>query len=213
MTCKPLNENLDDFVDGRLDPADRTALTAHVADCADCRKTVDDARRLRTLLKEHGAADMPVPDTAFFDQALAKAAHAGSRRERHRYWLKGFGSAVAAGLALFAVTLLLLKSPDAIDTHGIPGVTMALEQPQTVNLVFASASALVDATLTVALPDGVNVAGFEGQREISWVTTLQQGKNVLPLRLIATSPEGGELLATLQHADDDRTFRLRVTVI
>ena len=92
-------------------------------------------------------------------------------------------------------------------------VTMALEEPRTVNLVFASADDLVDATLTIILPDGIDVPGFEGQREITWITSLKAGKNVLPLELIATSPRGGELLATLRHEDDDRTFRLLVTVI
>ena len=213
MTCRQLNERLDDYVDGTLDRTDQAKLDAHLADCADCRKTVDDARRLQAMLRDYGSADVTLPDAEFFDRAIAKAAHAGVRKERNRYWLKGFGSAIAAGLALFAVTLLFLKTPAVDDTDGIPGVTMALEQPQTVNLVFASASALVDATLTVVLPDGVDVAGFEGQREISWITTLQEGKNVLPLRLVATSPRGGELLATLRHADDDRTFRLLVSVI
>lgn len=213
MTCEQLNEKLDDFVDGNLEQAERAALDEHVAACADCQRLIDEARRLQVLLKEYGESDVTAPATTFFDQALAKAAHTGTRRERNRYWLKGFGSAIAASVALFAVTLMFMKTPDPTAVNGIPGVTIALEQPQTVNLVFASASELVDATLTVMLPDGIDVAGFEGQREITWVTTLQEGKNVLPLQLIATSPRGGELLATLQHEDDDRTFRLQVTVI
>lgn len=213
MICNELNEKLDDFVDGKLPQNDRTAFKAHVEACAGCRQTVDNARRLRALLREYGAADAAQADAGFFDRALANAVHSGSRRERRQYWLKGFGSAIAAGLALFALVLLFLQAPDADYTNGVPGVTMALERPQTVNLVFASASALIDASLTIVLPDGINVAGFEGQREISWSTTLQAGKNVLPLRLVATSPNGGELLATLRHADDDRTFRLLVNVI
>jgi hypothetical protein len=36
---------------------------------------------------------------------------------------------------------------------------------------------------------------------------------VLPLTLIATSSQGGELLATLRHEDDDRTFRVQVIII
>jgi len=213
MTCKQLNEQLDDFLDGHLDPAARAEHERHIADCDSCRKTVDDARQLQVLLHDYGATDVSVPDTAFFDRAILKAAHAGSMRQRNQYWLKGFGSAVAAGLALFAVTLMFLKSPEMPDAAGGPGVTMSLEQPQTINLVFASASELIDATLTVVLPDGVDVAGFEGQREITWVTSLKAGKNVLPLQLVATSPRGGELLATLHHRDDDRTFRLTVNVI
>jgi len=89
---------------------------------------------------------------------------------------------------------------------------MTLEEPRTVNLVFASATALDNATLTVSLPDGIEVAGFPGQREITWQTSLNEGKNLLPLKLIATSPFGGEVLARLEHDNRNRTFRLRVEV-
>ena len=154
---------------------------------------------------------MSVPEAAFFDQAIATAARKGVRRDRNRYWLKGFGSAIAASIALFAVTLMFLRTPEPVD--GVPAVTMALQAPHTVNLVFASATELVDATLTIVLPDGVDVAGLEGQREITWVTSLAAGNNVVPLTLVATSPRGGEVLATLKHEQDDRTFRLKVTVI
>ena len=67
--------------------------------------------------------------------------------------------------------------------------------------------------MTVTLPDGIEIDGFAGQREITWRTSLKAGNNVLPLTLIATSPAGGELLAVLQHEEDDKIFRLQVTVI
>ncbi|HEY5624586.1 MAG TPA: anti-sigma factor, partial [Gammaproteobacteria bacterium] len=100
--------------------------------------------------------------------------------------------------------------PDAGST--IPGVTIAMEEPRTVNLVFASATALDSATLTVTLPDGLELDGFPGQREISWTTSLKEGRNFLPLTLVALTPAGGELLARLEHDDRDRTFRLRLDV-
>jgi hypothetical protein len=89
---------------------------------------------------------------------------------------------------------------------------MTLEEPRTVNLVFASAAALDAATLTVSLPDGIELAGFPGQTQITWQTSLVEGKNFLPLELIALSPAGGEVLARLEHDDRDRTFRLRIDV-
>jgi hypothetical protein len=45
------------------------------------------------------------------------------------------------------------------------------------------------------------------------MTSLREGRNVLPLTLIATAPVSGELMATLRHEDDDKTFRLQVTAI
>ena len=79
-------------------------------------------------------------------------------------------------------------------------------------LVFSSATKLDNALLTVSLPQGVEIEGFAGHQEITWTTSLKAGKNILPLTLIATTPHGGELLATLEHDDRDRTFRIRVTV-
>jgi len=167
-------------------------------------------QEIQSLLKDY---PMPAATTAFFDQALARATHEGSRRQRNRWVLTGFGSAVAAGLALWLIGGFFLTTPVVPDVDpGIPGITMTLEQPRTVNLMFASATALDSATLTVTLPDGIELAGFPGQREIAWQTSLNEGKNFLPLKLIAVSPVGGEVLARLEHNDRNRTFRLRIEV-
>ena len=114
-------------------------------------------------------------------------------------------------MALWIVSGVFFTTPE-IDAPAVPSVTMALEQPQTFNLVFSSATPLDNATMTVLLPEGIEVDGFAGQREITWMTSLNEGRNILPLTLVATAPVSGELLATLQHEDDDKSFRLQVTV-
>jgi len=162
------------------------------------------------LLKDY---PMPSADAAFYDRALVRATHEGSRRQRNRWMLTGFGAAVAATVAAWMIGGMLLSDPQLSDPEmTIPGVTMALAQPRTVNLVFASATALDSARLTVSLPAGIELDGFPGQREITWETSLNEGKNLLPLTLIALTPAGGELLAHLEHENRDRTFRLRVDV-
>jgi anti-sigma factor RsiW len=210
MACTRINERLDDYTDGILDAAEMRALDEHIDSCSTCRNTVESARRLRELLRDY---PVPAPDTAFFDQALAKASHVGANSQRNRWIMTGFGGAIAAGLVAWIIGAMLLQTPvlpgPAAD---IPGVTMALEEPRTVNLVFSSAIPLVDAVLTVSLPDGIEIQGFEGLQEITWKTSLQAGKNILPLKLIAVTPHGGILLARLEHDDRDRTFRIRVDV-
>ena len=165
---------------------------------------------LQSLLKDYPA---PEPAAGFYEQALARATHEGSRRQRNRWLMTGFGSAIAAGIALWFVGGFFFATPEAtVPEATIPGITMTLEEPRTVNFVFASATALESAVLTVSLPDGVELAGFPGQREISWETSLNEGKNLLPLTLIAVSPLGGEVLARLEHDNRDRTFRLRIDI-
>ncbi len=173
-------------------------------------ETAKQDQEIQALLKDY---PMPEATTAFYDQALVRATHEGTRRQRNRWLMTGFGGALAAGLALWLIAGFFLTSPNLPATDpDIPGITMTLEEPRTVNLVFASATDLDSATLTVTLPDGIELAGFPGQREIAWQTSLKQGKNFLPLELIAVSPVGGEVLARLEHDDRDRTFRLRVEI-
>ena len=214
MSCTHITEKLDDFMDGALDDAEIALLNEHIESCDSCRQALESAQRLRGLLKDY---PVPAPDIAYFDRALAKASRDGelvaATGQRNRWIMTGFGGAIAAGLVAWIIGGVLLQTPDVSDpTVSIPGVTMVLEEPHTVNLVFSSAIDLNDAVLTVNLPAGIEVEGFAGQREISWMTNLQAGKNILPLRLIATTPHGGELLARLEHDDRERTFRIRVNV-
>lgn len=168
-----------------------------------------DDRALLDALRDFPA---PAPADGFYERAVIRAVHAGARRRRKRRLMTGTGLAVAAGIVLVLMSGLFFNADVPGTDDGIPGVSIALAQPQTVRLMFASTEALEDATLTVLLPDGVELAGFPGQREVSWETSLAAGRNVLPLKLVATAPAGGELVATLTHDNRNRTFRLRVDV-
>lgn len=159
--------------------------------------------------------DYPVPraDEGFYDRALVRATHEGSKRQRNKWLATGFGGAIAAALTIWLIGGMLLGNPDLPESNmSIPEVTIALEESKTINLVFASATALDMATLTVSLPEGIELNGFPGQREITWETSLTEGRNLLPLTLVAVTGTGGELLARLEHEDRDRTFRLQVDV-
>jgi hypothetical protein len=106
--------------------------------------------------------DYPMP------AAVVRATHEGSRRQRNKWMLTGFGAAIAATIAVWMIGGMLLSDPQLPEADmAIPGITMALAEPRTVNLVFASATALDSATLTVSLPDGIELDGFPGQREIT----------------------------------------------
>ena len=167
-------------------------------------------REILELLKDYPMTDA---SAGFYDQALARATHEGTRRQRNRWVMTGFGSAIAAGMVLWLIGGFFLTSPNLPGPDAsIPGIVMTLEEPRTINLMFASETAMASATLTVTLPDGIELAGFPGQREITWETSLVEGKNYLPLELVALTPVGGEVLARLEHENRDRTFRLRIEV-
>jgi anti-sigma factor RsiW len=212
MNCSLTRTQLDDYLDGELANDQARLLEQHADACAACRKLVDEQQALKARLKDYGELTAARADPAFFDRALLRAVQDGAKAQRRRWILTGFGGAMAAVLAVLVIGGMFFNAPQ-IAQPAVPGVTMTLEEPKTLNLVFSSAVALANASMTVTLPDGIEIDGFAGQREITWMTSLKAGKNILPLTLIATSPQGGELLATLRHENDDRSFRLQVTVI
>lgn len=166
-------------------------------------------RELAALLRRSA----PAPPADLFERAFAYALgeqeRVRLRRSRTR-WLAGGIGAAAAGLALWfsGAALFAPESPES----GLPTVSMTLDEPETVRLVFAAETALEDATMTVTLPDGIELAGFPGEHEIRWDTSLAEGRNLLPLTLIAKTPAGGEMRARLEHDTRDRVFRVRINV-
>ncbi|MFE7559614.1 anti-sigma factor family protein [Kitasatospora sp. NPDC057500] len=67
-------DELADLAEDLLAPADAEVLRRHLADCADCRETVEALTEVRTLLAGAGSPAMPADVAARIDAALAAAA-------------------------------------------------------------------------------------------------------------------------------------------
>lgn len=210
MDCETLTTRLDDYLDAGLDGAERDALETHLAGCSACRARVDRARRLGAVVARYGVEG---PRDGFAERALAHARQGRSSRRGPRLIAGGFIAAFAASVFTVIYTGLLVDAPHTEIAAGLPSVTMALDESRTVNLVFASATALDDVSLTIDLPDGVELAGYAGRRQIRWNTTLSSGRNVLPLELVAVEPVSGQLVARLEHGDHSKIFRVFVSVM
>lgn len=212
MNCEQLHQRLDEYLDGLIEAAETAAIDAHVQDCDACRATLARERALREALRGLPA---PEPSEAFFDRAIAQAIDHDRRHHRRRW--AGLGGALAAGFALaLAFNVLLGPGPGTSGNRAphdeIPGLSIALDEVREVSLVFESRRALDDATFTVLLPEGVELAGFPGQREVRWHGRLARGRNLLVLPVEARGGQGGELVAYVDHAGRRKTFRLRMEV-
>ena len=179
------------------------------------RPSDDDVPADRELAALLGLCRTPAPPAGLFERAVRRATLECQRAEdathlRRRRLAAGVGAAAVAGLALwFAGALPFVHYRDDTD---LPTVNMSLHEPATVRLVFAAEKPLADATMTVTLPDGVELEGFPGEHEIQWETSLAEGRNLLPLTLIAKTPAGGEMRARLEHDSRDREFRVRIEI-
>lgn len=204
MDCSGINQRLDDYLDGVVSAEDVVAIERHADACRACRALLDREAHIRRALRELPA---PEPTKAFFDHAFARAvAQIPPQRDWHLT-----GLALAASIMLiFAVNLMLKHKTDPVED--LPGLAIALNQVEEVSLVFESGRTIENARFSIELPEGIELSGYPGQREISWEGNLAQGRNLLVLPVEARSGHGGKLVAYVTHTGKRKEFVLRMVV-
>jgi hypothetical protein len=120
----------------------------------------------------------------------------------------------AFGLTMLTVVLtgLAVRSPSARRAPETPAVTLRLDEPHTVNLVFAARAVLAEVEFTIDLPAGVELAEHPGERRVTGRAKLAAGSNALPLTVVARNGSGGQLAARLRSGADQRVFVIDLTI-
>ncbi len=205
MHCIQAHAQFDNYIDDMLPPFQREALERHVQSCQVCRE------QLQTeldMLQHLRALPVPPPSPGF----MARALHQASRSQRRRVgYAAGFGSAVAAGLALWLIIGVWFAPPSPY--RQVASVQLAVNRPQIVSLAFTASSAIDAVTMSLELPVGVSIEGHPGQRRIVWQDRLAKGRNVLRLDVVATRPIVGELIARVQHETQSKAFRVHLDAV
>ena len=203
MECRDFTTQLDDYLDGRLDAVWRQSIQVHLEHCPSCRRLHQHAVVLQAALRTLSA---PASRPGFVDELLGRASRAAGAAQPPRRAV--IGLALAATLVLGVSLGVFLATPSA------PAQTVALtlERPETVRLMFNSAKPLQAATLSLALPENVELVGYGNRRELAWQTNLLEGGNLLQLALVAHGTVKGELVAGLSHGGSSKTFRLKIEI-
>ena len=90
--------------------------------------------------------------------------------------------------------------------------TLALNQVTRVALALDSREELKGATITLRLPDNVELNGFPGQRMISWKTDINQGTNLLALPVKGVAAKNGLLVARLEYGNKSKEYKVELSV-
>jgi len=201
MKCDKFAAQLDDYLDGGVD---ERAMREHLNVCENCRRLHHHAVSVQAAVRK---LSPPEVHPAFADRAILRASRpdAGASHPRRRAML---GVALAASLVLgiTAGAYLTLRAAP------VQTVVLAVDRPETVRMVFTSAKPLHAATISIVLPENVDLVGYAGRRELSWQTDLREGQNLLQLPLVAHGAVKDELRANLSHGAGTKTFRIRFDV-
>jgi len=203
MNCEQTLAHLDRYLDGDLDAAELGAVTAHLASCPRCERRRAYARAIHDALR---ALPIEGPAAGFEDRVISRA-----RNRRRRLPL-----AAAAAIAVLAlgsiVAIVLSRTPPTAGSpeFSVQTIHIVPEETRTVNLVFASETAIDAVSLIIELPMGVELEGYPGLSEVRWTTRLVAGRNILPLALVAEESAGGQLIARLRHMGKETVFRIDI---
>jgi hypothetical protein len=99
------------------------------------------------------------------------------------------------------------------DTTQSSGIVLSLHESREVILLIQSAKALDGATITIELPPQLMLANNPGLRKLSWQADVKEGKNLIPLPLVATVAGIVQVTARIEHEDQVKTMRMQVSIM
>ena len=213
MRCNEALNILDEYLDEDLAFRPSRELETHVARCGVCQDELAQRRELRVRLANLAVAG---PSEDFFDRALANAAQIRTRRRSDGGKVRGKTRkfALAAAVACAFAAAVALQQPSIENPFAnVPEATIAMHEVTPVNLVFWAERELQDARLSIQLPEGIELAGYEKRSALTWTTDLEAGRNLLRLPLVGHVATAKDVTATLEHPQGTKKFRLKITVI
>lgn len=206
MDCKNTIEYLDDFYDGDLLPKLREDVNNHINGCRECSNLFQEEKNLRQALRN---MPTPRPSREFSAIVFRNVAALHQKKSRGKTWLS-IGTALAAGLLLWLTTTV--TGPIAPPPGITPDITLAINETESIKVLFESPRMLQQATLTLTIPEQLDLVDYPGTRELSWTTDIKQGQNMLTLPVRAMEAGNIVLVTRVEHDNQSSTQAFHLAV-
>jgi hypothetical protein len=166
---------------------------------------MDTENQLRHRLR---ALPVPPPAPGFAERvlAIARTADPAPWQPSRPIYALAASVALAVGVGIGAG----LTQLDRQVAHELPVAMLAPGQAKQVRLMFSSPQDMAGVTVHLQLPDGVELVGYSGRKELRWEVDLQAGANALDLPMVLRSGAGGVFTTSLSHGQDHRKFEVLV---
>ena len=173
--------------------------SAHLDTCHECHDWYADLT-LDSLLDNFR---IPEPSNRFVDRVIDAASRSIERQPSVP------ALAIAACIAVIGITIgLFLDRSQA--SAVVFEVAMAPYEERLVEVVIDTRAEREQTTLTIVLPDGLELAGFPDKRTISWQTDLAAGKNLLALPLRLNRDADAHFTVQMSYGSTEQAMRVKV---
>jgi len=140
-----------------------------------------------------------------FEQRVLNKVHNRHSKQGNSHFFTGFATAMAASLAVwFAVSLF---QPDVTEQNTTV-VNLEINAPHTIKLKFDAPAKLSQVTLSIELPDHVELSDYPGRKTLSWQTSFNKGSNILLLPVKAIDNGKGTLIAHIKYGNKTKRFSI-----
>jgi len=205
MNCNIFQQVLLDYVDGQLSQDTVSEIENHLQNCSNCQQKLDEENNIRAILK-----DLPIkPMSGNFRNRLMDSISDTPSKQSRKGFVAGFSVAIAASIFIWVAAFFVSTDYFTVTEH--KEVVAALNQVKHVRLAFQAPADFTDVTLTIELPDHLELEGYSGQKRISWQASLNSGKNILALPVIAKEAKNGEIVAIVSNNEKSKKFRVPVS--
>lgn len=189
------------------DALDERRNVEHLANCKECRK----ALLATTALRAERFGDVPPasPD-AVLRLLHAVQTDARARQKPVRAFWSGTGVGAAAATAVVLLVFFSIAEQPVDTGTTVPVVTLTIMEPQDISIGINSPETMQGAEMHVMLRGAIDLAGYEGQRDLTWPVDLERGVNELTLPVIATGTRGGRMVVEVRFGDKRKTFQVDV---
>jgi hypothetical protein len=209
MNCDYIADNMAKIVYGKLPREELAECRRHMFDCAECTDAVRGAEAL-ALLRNCGSES--VPDGLFdkLSSAFQEPAPAGTPARRRTFWLgSGLGGAIAASFLVAAMTVGWIGPAIPENAH-VAQFAVNVSEPTIMNVAIEADRQLVGASISILLSGDLELDGFSGEREVTWIADLEEGINRLQLPVVALDADGGKMIVRLDHPDTEQVYVIEV---
>ncbi|RDH80713.1 MAG: hypothetical protein DIZ80_16940 [endosymbiont of Galathealinum brachiosum] len=202
MNCTDINTFKDDYLDGQLPSLQKAVFEQHLIECKNCNETVNASQQILDVM---GTLTAPEPADDFVEKMFKEVRKQYPEKSSHHF-VAGFATAMAAGFALWFISTIFEVQQQSLPASN--EMMISLNTERSVRLMFDAPDNIKQVTLSIKLPDNIELSGFAGQSELSWQTSFTKGPNILTLPIKAVDQGAGELIARLNYGDKLKEFHL-----
>ncbi|PCJ15824.1 MAG: hypothetical protein COB04_12645 [Gammaproteobacteria bacterium] len=204
MNCTIPQQQIEDYADKLLTQKENMLFSSHLSDCETCQQSLVEHQaylaKIRQLQAPQAAPEMVTRLIGF-------------PRERNKQSPNSFwqGFVAASILAVMVIGSYLVVESDPVHTSMMVSIGSNI---QAVDIAINAPSDMSEVTLSISLPDQLEVEGYGDTRQLIWTVDLIEGANqlTLPIRFIAgqTLSKPTVINVVMLHEEKERDFQIEV---